>query len=360
MPPGNGPGRPPRSTSVVRGARLPSNGSSLLRGRRAPERRTWPGPLWRGCESRARRCTSSQRRTAPRRTGGQTADHWVRRNVRGGSAQKLDWLVVEEITQLDMALWADLRGAERRREVPAAGRLPAVAGRAGLLGRATHQRAVGAQPAHPRPGRRAQARAHGEHALRPRSSLGKAMPRLLQLFNRTGSIGRAFREAGLHVTSLDLEALFQPSICCDILRWDFRAAFPPGHFDMVWASPVCTEYSRALTTRPRRLEKKGDRLVLRALEIIAHFDPSMWILENSKTEVLKSRPFMQRLPFHDVTYCSYGFPWTRLWTNMRWQPSQPVRPGLALRGLGRRPPPPGRTAVARASWEAIASKSTDA
>ena len=39
--------------------------------------------------------------------GAQTAD-WVRRNVRGGSAQKLDWLVVEEITQLDMALWADL------------------------------------------------------------------------------------------------------------------------------------------------------------------------------------------------------------------------------------------------------------
>ena len=32
----------------------------------------------------------------------QTADHWVRRYVRGGSAQKLDWLVVEEITQLDM------------------------------------------------------------------------------------------------------------------------------------------------------------------------------------------------------------------------------------------------------------------
>ena len=32
-----------------------------------------------------------------------------------------------------------LRGAERRREVPAAGRLPAVAGRAGLLGRAAHQ-----------------------------------------------------------------------------------------------------------------------------------------------------------------------------------------------------------------------------
>ena len=40
--------------------------------------------------------------------GAQTADHWVRRYVRNGSVQKLDWLVVEEIAQLDMALWADL------------------------------------------------------------------------------------------------------------------------------------------------------------------------------------------------------------------------------------------------------------
>ena len=71
--------------------------------------------------------------------GAQTADHWVRRYVRGGSAQKLDWLVVEEITH---ALGGGLRGAERRREAPAAGRLPAVAGRAGLLGRAAHQRAL--------------------------------------------------------------------------------------------------------------------------------------------------------------------------------------------------------------------------
>ena len=39
--------------------------------------------------------------------GGADGRHWVRRYVRGGSAQKLDWLVVEEITQLDMALWAD-------------------------------------------------------------------------------------------------------------------------------------------------------------------------------------------------------------------------------------------------------------
>ena len=76
-----------------------------------------------------------------RKQGEKKKDHWVRRYVRGGSAQKLDWLVVEEITQLDMALWADLAcvGLNADVKIPAAGRLPAVAGRAGLLGRAAHQ-----------------------------------------------------------------------------------------------------------------------------------------------------------------------------------------------------------------------------
>ena len=98
--------------------------------------------------------------------------------------------------------------------------------------------------------------------------------------------------------------------------------FPPGHFDMVWASPVCTEYSRALTMRPRRLEE-GDALLLRAFEIMEHFDPLMWVIENPATGLLKTRPFMERLPW--VTYCKYGTPYrkqTRLWTNMRWRPSR--------------------------------------
>ena len=60
------------------------------------------------------------------------------------------------------------------------------------------------------------------------------MPRLLELFCGAKSIGRA-------------------TILCDIRSWDY-ALFPPGHFDMVWASPVCAD-SRALTMRPRRLEE---------------------------------------------------------------------------------------------------------
>ena len=89
--------------------------------------------------------------------GAQTADHWVRRNVRGGSA----WRRSRSWTWRSGRTWP--AWAERRREVPAAGRLPAVAGRAGLLG-------ISAPLEHSQliRDRRAQARAHGEHALRPR------------------------------------------------------------------------------------------------------------------------------------------------------------------------------------------------
>ena len=46
--------------------------------------------------------------------------------------------------------------------------------------------------------------------------------------------------------SLDIVSKFEPTILCNIRSWNY-ALFPLGHFDMVWASPVC---SRALTMRP--------------------------------------------------------------------------------------------------------------
>ena len=150
--------------------------------------------------------------------------------------------------------------------------------------------------------------------------------RLLELFSGTKSIGRAFEALGWQVTSLDSDPQSQPTICEDVLKWDC-GAFQPGHFDLVWASPVCTEFSRAMTRRPHRLEE-GDSLVLRTVEIIGYLRPRWWAIENPRSGLLKTRSFMKVLPFDDVTYCQYGYRYrkaTRIWNNLPWRPSRPVR-----------------------------------
>ena len=109
--------------------------------------------------------------------------------------------------------------------------------------------------------------------------------RLLELFSSTKSVGRAFESLGWEATSLDTDATTRPTICADIQEWDYRT-YPPGHFDFIWASPVCTEFSRALTRRPRRLTE-GDGLVLKTIEIIGHLRPRWWAVENPRTGLLK-------------------------------------------------------------------------
>ena len=149
--------------------------------------------------------------------------------------------------------------------------------------------------------------------------------RLLELFSGTKSVGRAFEALGWEVTSLDADATIRPTICADVQAWDY-GTYPPGHFDLIWASPVCTEFSRALTRRPRRLED-GDRLVLKTIEIIGYLRPRWWAVENPRTGLLKSRCYMRALPYDDVSYCRYGFRYqktTRIWNNLPWVPSQPV------------------------------------
>jgi hypothetical protein len=149
--------------------------------------------------------------------------------------------------------------------------------------------------------------------------------KVLELFCGTKSVGRGFQRAGYEVVSLDADRKCSPDICCSILDWDYRAAYEPGTFHAVWASPPCTMYSiaRSHAKIPRDLEG-ADALVRRTLEIIDYFKPRWWTIENPATGLLKKRDVVAGLPFKDVTYCSYGRPlrkWTRVWTNMaHWNP----------------------------------------
>ena len=143
--------------------------------------------------------------------------------------------------------------------------------------------------------------------------------RLLELFSGTGSVGNVAKRFGYEVVSLDLKGA---DINTNILNWDFKE-YHTGYFDVIWASPPCTEYSIAKTVGTRKIDEANE-IVLMTLEIIEYLNPKHFIIENPQTGLLKQQWFMHGLPFVDVDYCKYGFPYrkrTRLWNNVSdWKP----------------------------------------
>ena len=128
-----------------------------------------------------------------------------------------------------------------------------------------------------------------------------------------------FREHGWDVVSLDRD--MPADIECDILEWD-HTTYHPRHFDFIWASPPCTEYSIAKTTGPRKIAE-ANRVVRRTLEVIEYLDPQHYVIENPQTGHLKRQSFMAGIPYADVDYCRYGMPYrkrTRLWNDIPWAP----------------------------------------
>ena len=70
------------------------------------------------------------------------------------------------------------------------------------------------------------------------------MPILLELFSGTGSMGRAFRQLGWEAISVDNGTTVIASMHIDVrlLKADMI-----GEVDLIWASPVCKDFSRART-----------------------------------------------------------------------------------------------------------------
>ena len=153
--------------------------------------------------------------------------------------------------------------------------------------------------------------------------------RVLELFKGTGSVGRVFTANGCDVVSLDVEARFQPDIVANVLRFDYRAAFRPGEFDYVWASPPCTEFSMALPRRRRESPAVGGQPPGPAtLRLATALSNELWTLFgtcghgggssrfratrprgtgcNPATGLLKHQPQMRGLAFIDVDYCRFS------------------------------------------------------
>jgi site-specific DNA-cytosine methylase len=149
---------------------------------------------------------------------------------------------------------------------------------------------------------------------------------MLELFSGTCSVGKVASAMGWEVISLDRDLLPEASLREDLaaniqtdkMEWDHKT-YPSGYFQFIWASPPCTEYSRAKTVGIRKLDD-ADTIVKKAWEIIDYFNPPLgYVLENPQTGLLKAREFMLERSFTDIDYCKYGMPYrkrTRLWNNV--------------------------------------------
>ena len=101
------------------------------------------------------------------------------------------------------------------------------------------------------------------------------------------------------------------------MYWDYRI-YRPDHFDFVWASPVCTQYSIARTTGPPRDLYGADRMVIRVLDIINYFGCN-FAIESPQSGLLKTRDIIKDLLFYDTSYCRYGYSYrknTRVWSSL--------------------------------------------
>lgn len=143
--------------------------------------------------------------------------------------------------------------------------------------------------------------------------------RLLELFSGTGSVGKVAKKLGYEVISVDI--LFPATYRCDILKWDYKK-YPPGYFDVIWASPPCTEFSYAKTVGKRDMDG-ALKLVKRALKIIDYFKPRSYAIENPVGHLRHMNIMKKRNDRKTISYCKYGFSYrknTDIWTNSKFEP----------------------------------------
>ena len=156
--------------------------------------------------------------------------------------------------------------------------------------------------------------------------------KVLELFSGTGSVGKCCKVLGWDVVSVDM--ILPADHQVDIMDFDYKQ-YKKDEFDIVWASPPCTNYSKLQDAWLGRMRKgeiytreiqekeinEDDKLVLRTLEIIEYFNPHYWFIENPASSKMKDRPFMKDLNNYVVDYCMYS-DWgyrkrTRIWTNKK-------------------------------------------
>lgn len=162
---------------------------------------------------------------------------------------------------------------------------------------------------------------------------------VLELFAGSRSIGKEAEKLNYNVFSSDINNFDKINYVVNILNFDTKKVpFTP---DIIWASPPCTGFSVAALGHhwtggknayipATDTAKLGIEIVKKTLEIINHFKPKFFFIENPRG-ILRKLDFMNNMIRQTVTYCQYGdsrMKPTDIWTNsLLWVPRKMCKNG---------------------------------
>jgi hypothetical protein len=112
-------------------------------------------------------------------------------------------------------------------------------------------------------------------------------------------------DEGYELVSLDIDPKYNPFMVVDVLEWEFRAANPVGHFDVVFVCPPCDKMSRARTTKPRDMVS-AYRLVDRTMDFVRHLRPARWFIKNPQRGLMKALSCMAYIPYLEKKYFPFS------------------------------------------------------
>ena len=147
--------------------------------------------------------------------------------------------------------------------------------------------------------------------------------KVLELFAGSKSFSKVAEQIGMKTYTTDYKDFYKIDYVCNILEFDVnKIPFKP---DIIWASPPCTYFSVASIGHhwnkdhtPKTKEAVlGVKIVQKTLDIINHFNPKFYFIENPRGK-LRKLDVVKGIPRTTVCYCQYAedrMKPTDIWTN---------------------------------------------
>lgn len=134
--------------------------------------------------------------------------------------------------------------------------------------------------------------------------------KVLDLFCGLKGWSKAFSDRGHEVISIDISPNFKPTIVCDILNIEKAELKKYYYFDIILASPPCTEFSKASLPKSWACNRKfgcnpNTALLEKTVELIQYLKPRWHVIEN----VRGAKPFFKPILGEPVKHVGSRYLW---------------------------------------------------